>query len=65
MCIRDSVSGLRVSEAVHRAVVLDTGAEAREGGGTARIETGHDVVVVVGVAGHRLDPCLLYTSRCV
>ena len=49
------VGRLRVGKAVHWAVVLDARAEARQGGGAAGIEAGDDIVVVVGVAGHRLN----------
>ena len=36
--------------------MLDAGAEPGQGLGAARIEAGHDVVVVLGVAGYRVHP---------
>lgn len=35
--------------------MLDARAEARQRGGTARVKAGHNVVVVGGVARHRID----------
>ena len=53
LSVSQLVSRLRAGKAVHRAVMLDARAEARQRGGFARVKAGHNVVVVGGVARHR------------
>ena len=53
------IGGFRGDKAVDGASLLDAGAEPLQGRRTAGIKAGDNVVVLVGIAGHRVDTAQL------